>query len=145
MCFTTTGPGAIHLLNGLYDAKGDQMPVLAIKQRAAGARGSRAGGLADVDVLPILDAHDASRKSRALRRCTKDDGLIFFYGLPRDAAVAQKTPTTPGWEVYDLRNDLEEMNNVYADSRTRIVTELKTELLRLKTNSPTPMKSFPSS
>lgn len=30
VCLATTGPGAIHLLNGLYDAKMDQMPVLAI-------------------------------------------------------------------------------------------------------------------
>ena len=30
VCFATTGPGAIHLLNGLYDAKIDQAPVLAI-------------------------------------------------------------------------------------------------------------------
>jgi pyruvate dehydrogenase (quinone) len=30
VCFATSGPGAIHLLNGLYDAKMDHMPVLAI-------------------------------------------------------------------------------------------------------------------
>ncbi len=30
VCFATTGPGAIHLMNGLYDAKTDQAPVLAI-------------------------------------------------------------------------------------------------------------------
>lgn len=30
VCVATTGPGAIHLLNGLYDAKLDQVPVLAI-------------------------------------------------------------------------------------------------------------------
>src|SRR2546423_15221256 len=30
VCLSTTGPGAIHLLNGLYDAKLDQIPVLAI-------------------------------------------------------------------------------------------------------------------
>jgi pyruvate dehydrogenase (quinone)/pyruvate decarboxylase len=29
-CIATTGPGAIHLLNGLYDAKMDSAPVLAI-------------------------------------------------------------------------------------------------------------------
>ena len=29
-CLATSGPGAIHLLNGLYDAKLDQSPVLAI-------------------------------------------------------------------------------------------------------------------
>src|SRR5438270_10123997 len=30
VCFATSGPGAIHLLNGLYDAKLDRAPVLAI-------------------------------------------------------------------------------------------------------------------
>ena len=30
VCLATSGPGAIHLLNGLYDAKADQAPVLAI-------------------------------------------------------------------------------------------------------------------
>src|ERR687889_1771293 len=30
VCFATSGPGAIHLLNGLYDAKCDGQPVLAI-------------------------------------------------------------------------------------------------------------------
>jgi len=30
VCVATTGPGAVHLLNGLYDAKMDSVPVLAI-------------------------------------------------------------------------------------------------------------------
>ena len=30
VCLSTSGPGAIHLLNGLYDGKMDQVPVLAI-------------------------------------------------------------------------------------------------------------------
>src|SRR5215469_17261539 len=30
VCLATSGPGAIHLLNGLYDAKMDHQPVLAI-------------------------------------------------------------------------------------------------------------------
>src|ERR1043166_6173799 len=29
-CVATSGPGAIHLLNGLYDAKADNTPVIAI-------------------------------------------------------------------------------------------------------------------
>jgi len=32
VCLATTGPGAIHLLNGLYDAKLDHQPVLAITE-----------------------------------------------------------------------------------------------------------------
>jgi pyruvate dehydrogenase (quinone) len=34
VCMATSGPGAIHLLNGLYDAKMDHMPVLAIVGQA---------------------------------------------------------------------------------------------------------------
>src|SRR3712207_4041535 len=30
VCLATSGPGGIHLLNGLYDAKSDGQPVLAI-------------------------------------------------------------------------------------------------------------------
>src|SRR5689334_25141784 len=30
VCMATSGPGAIHLLNGLYDAKLDHVPVVAI-------------------------------------------------------------------------------------------------------------------
>lgn len=35
VCLATSGPGAIHLLNGLYDAKMDHQPVLAIVGQAA--------------------------------------------------------------------------------------------------------------
>jgi pyruvate dehydrogenase (quinone) len=41
VCLATSGPGAIHLLNGLYDAKLDHQPVLAIvgQQARAGMGG----------------------------------------------------------------------------------------------------------
>src|SRR5436853_5481698 len=35
VCMATSGPGAIHLLNGLYDAKLDRQPVVAIVGQAA--------------------------------------------------------------------------------------------------------------
>ena len=40
VCLATSGPGAIHLLNGLYDAKLDHQPVVAIvgQQAQLGAR-----------------------------------------------------------------------------------------------------------
>lgn len=34
VCMATSGPGAIHLLNGLYDAKSDHQPVVAIVGQA---------------------------------------------------------------------------------------------------------------
>ncbi|MCA1851541.1 MAG: hypothetical protein LC647_03855, partial [Beggiatoa sp.] len=41
ICLATSGPGAIHLLNGLYDAKLDHQPVVAIvgQQRRAALGG----------------------------------------------------------------------------------------------------------
>ena len=42
VCMATSGPGAIHLLNGLYDAKLDHQPVVAIVgQSATTAMGGR--------------------------------------------------------------------------------------------------------
>src|SRR5512147_2785790 len=35
VCMATSGPGAIHLLNGLYDAKADHQPVVAIVGQSA--------------------------------------------------------------------------------------------------------------
>src|SRR5213595_699553 len=42
VCVATSGPGAIHLLNGLYDAKLDHQPVVAIvgQQARIGLGGS---------------------------------------------------------------------------------------------------------
>ena len=37
VCLATSGPGAIHLLNGLYDAKLDHQPVVAIEGQQARA------------------------------------------------------------------------------------------------------------
>src|SRR5881409_2461355 len=37
VCCATSGPGAIHLLNGLYDAQKDHQPVLAIVGQTARA------------------------------------------------------------------------------------------------------------
>ena len=41
LCYATSGPGAIHLLNGLYDAKLDHVPVVAlVGQQARTALGA---------------------------------------------------------------------------------------------------------
>jgi pyruvate dehydrogenase (quinone) len=41
LCYATSGPGAIHLLTGLYDAKADHVPVVAIVgQQARSALGA---------------------------------------------------------------------------------------------------------
>ena len=64
---------------------------------------------------------------------TKDFKLIFFYGLPLDAPGAVKTPTSPHWELYDLRKDPREMQNVIADPAYQsTLKKLKHQLSQLK-------------
>ncbi|MFQ6132520.1 MAG: sulfatase [Armatimonadota bacterium] len=66
---------------------------------------------------------------------TKEWKLIFFYGCDYRARRGGRTPapTPPGWELYDLKNDPHEMNNLYGDPRHRgIVAELKAELRQLR-------------
>ena len=64
---------------------------------------------------------------------TEDYKLIFFYGLPLDAPGAQPEATPPGWELYDLRNDPQELRNVYHDPRYgEVVERLKERLIEIK-------------
>ncbi len=52
VCIATSGPGAIHLLNGLYDAKLDHQPVVAIVgQQARAAIGGNYQQEVDLQVL----------------------------------------------------------------------------------------------
>ncbi len=52
LCLATSGPGAVHLLNGLYDAKADHTPVVAIVgQAATSALGSSYQQEVDLQVL----------------------------------------------------------------------------------------------
>src|SRR3954463_4515986 len=53
VCLATSGPGAVHLLNGLYDAKVDRQPVLAI----VGHTGRSALGGSyqqEIDLVPLF-------------------------------------------------------------------------------------------
>lgn len=61
--------------------------------------------------------------------------LVFFYGLPLDASLGRGNfpPSTPGWELYDLKQDPKETRNVYRDPRyAPVVKRLKSRLLELK-------------
>ena len=64
---------------------------------------------------------------------TKQHKLIFFYGLPLDAAGARPNVTQPHWELYDLVKDPHEQNNVVEEPiYAEVVRKLKTQLLDLK-------------
>ena len=53
VCVATSGPGAIHLLNGLYDAKLDHVPVVAIVGQTA--RSAMGGSYQqEVDLLSLF-------------------------------------------------------------------------------------------
>ena len=53
VCMATQGPGAVHLLNGLYDAKLDHQPVLAIVgQVSRSSRGSYF--MQEIDLVALL-------------------------------------------------------------------------------------------
>ena len=57
---------------------------------------------------------------------TKEYKLIYYYGMGRD----NKFPRTPpGWELYDLKKDPQEVVNVYDDAAyATIVSDLKKQL-----------------
>lgn len=61
--------------------------------------------------------------------------LVFFYALPLDANLGKGSfsPSTPGWELYDLKKDPNETNNVYGQPEyAEITQELKSRLIELK-------------
>ncbi|MEG1934849.1 MAG: DUF4976 domain-containing protein, partial [Rikenellaceae bacterium] len=61
--------------------------------------------------------------------------LIFYYGQPLGMSGAGKEAIVPAeWELYDLKNDPKEMKNIYGDPKNaKLIKELKSELLKLKT------------
>ncbi len=86
---------------------------------------------------------------------TKDYKLIFFYGIDHEERTAEQKFTkemqdnkdsstwevssfpemqTPaGWELYDMKNDPYEMNNIYGDPRyAEIIKQLKADLKKLR-------------
>jgi hypothetical protein len=67
VCLATSGPGAIHLLNGLYDARLDHRPVVAIVGRQTR---SAIGGhfQQEVDLLSLLHGGHADTPHGRSRR-----------------------------------------------------------------------------
>ncbi len=74
LCYATSGPGAIHLLTGLYDAKADHVPVVAIVgQQARSALGASYQQEVDLqtlfsDVQRIRHDGDGARAGAHLHR-----------------------------------------------------------------------------
>ena len=72
-------------------------------------------------------AHHDNPGEMAIR--TKTHKLIYFYG----ANYKGENQTPPGWELYDLRKDPQELNNVYDDpAYAKVRDQLKQQFTRLR-------------
>ena len=60
---------------------------------------------------------------------TKDFKLIYYYGMARNDDYNHGLRTPPAWELYDLRNDPQELVNIYDNpAYAPIVKDLKQRL-----------------
>src|SRR6478672_6844333 len=88
VCMATSGPGAIHLLNGLYDAKLDHVPVVAIVGQTAR---SGIGGAyqQEVDLLSLYK--DVA--SDYVQQVTVPEQLPNVLDRAIRTALARRAPT----------------------------------------------------
>jgi pyruvate dehydrogenase (quinone) len=106
VCMATSGPGAIHLLNGLYDAKLDHQPVVAIvgQQARAGLGGNFQQ---EVDLVSLFKdvAHEYVQMAyepaqirhlidRACRIALAERTVTAII-VPNDVQEAEAVPTPP--------------------------------------------------
>src|SRR5437764_5460139 len=106
VCMATSGPGAVHLLNGLYDAKLDHVPVLAIvgqqKRVSLGAHYQQ-----EID-LPVL-FRDVSE---FVEMCTEPAQIRHLIDRAIRIALDSKTPC-----AIIVPNDVAEMKAVPSPPR----------------------------
>ena len=100
VCVATSGPGAIHLLNGLYDAKLDHVPVVAIVGQTA--RSAMGGSYQqEVDLLSLFK--DVC--SDYVQMCTVPQQLPNLIDRAIRVAFTEHAPTCviiPS-DVFDLK------------------------------------------
>jgi pyruvate dehydrogenase (quinone) len=88
VCMATSGPGAIHLLNGLYDAKLDHVPVVAIVGQTA--RSAMGGSYQqEVDLLSLFK--DVA--SDYVQMVTVPEQLPNVLDRAIRVALAERAPT----------------------------------------------------
>ncbi|MEO8748397.1 MAG: thiamine pyrophosphate-requiring protein [Rhodanobacter sp.] len=105
VCMATSGPGAIHLLNGLYDAKMDHMPVVAIVgQQARTALGSDYQQEVDLqtlfkDVTSYVETLMAPAQARVVIdrafRIASAERCITCIIVPNDLQEMKAVPSPP--------------------------------------------------
>ncbi len=100
VCMATSGPGAIHLLNGLYDAKLDHQPVVAIVGQQASI--SLGGNYQqEVDLLSLFkDVAGAF-----VQMCTAPEQITHLVDRAMRIAVADRTVT-----CIIIPNDIQELD-----------------------------------
>ena len=96
VCLATSGPGAIHLLNGLYDAKLDHQPVVAIVgQQARAALGGQYQQEVDLRVAVQGRRRRVRRRwSRCRRRCATSSTARCASRSPSAPSPASSCRTT---------------------------------------------------
>ncbi len=106
VCLATSGPGAIHLLNGLYDAKLDHQPVLAIVgQQSQTSLGGNYQQEVDLPVLFKDVAHEyvhMATKPGQIRhlidrsmRIAKTERTVTCLIVPNDLQEEKAVPSPP--------------------------------------------------
>jgi len=107
VCMATSGPGAIHLLNGLYDAKMDHAPVVAIVgQQARTALGS--AYQQEVDLVSLFK--DVA--SEFVQQATMPEQVPHLIDRAVRIAAAERTVT-----CVILPHDLQELPEVVQPPR----------------------------
>lgn len=102
VCLATSGPGAIHLLNGLYDAKMDHQPVLAIVgQQATASLGGEYQQEVDLNNLFKDVAHEY------VHMATNPNQIRHLVDRAIRIAKAERTVT-----CIIIPNDVQEMEAV---------------------------------
>jgi len=141
VCLATSGPGAIHLLNGLYDAKLDHKPVLAIVgQQARMALGGSYQQEVDLPVLfkdvafeycqmatdPAQIRHLVDRGHRIALDHSTVTCLIIPNDLAEEPAVSEPphkhgtVHSSPGWRrprIVPERTDLERAASILDEGK----------------------------
>jgi len=106
VCLATSGPGAIHLLNGLYDAKLDHQPVVAIvgQQARAGLGGNYqqevdlATLFKDVAHEYVQMAHEPAQVRHLIDRAMRialSERTVTCVILPNDLQEEEAVPSPP--------------------------------------------------
>ena len=102
VCMATSGPGAIHLLNGLYDAQMDHQPVVAIVgQTARTAMGADYQQEVDLDSLFKDVAH------HYVHTCAHPAAARHMLDRAMRIALAERTVT-----CVIVPNDVQELDGV---------------------------------